>query len=218
MRTRRAEAGLSMRELASQIGVHPLYLHRLERGMFARTSADRLLGILNVIGISPDEIPFLADRQTISKGNHVFISYSHKDTEYLERLMVHLKPLERQGIVDTWVDTKIVAGNKWKQEIEKALKKARVAILLVSADFLASDFIVDNELPPLLKKADEEGTTILPMVLMPCRFARDQNLREFQAINAPDEPVGLMSENEREVIYDAVAHRIERLLAAKPKG
>ncbi len=53
--------------------------------------------------------------------------------------------------------TKIKAGDKWKEKIERALEKSAIAILLISADFLASDFIVDNELPPLLKSAEGKG-------------------------------------------------------------
>ncbi len=77
--------------------------------------------------------------------------------------------------------------------------------------FLASDFIVDNELPPLLQKANSEGATIIPVILKPCRFTRDVNLNEFQAINSPDEPVGLLDEVEREMVFDAVSQRIEEL-------
>lgn len=92
---------------------------------------------------------------------NVFVSYSHHDTTYLERLLVHLRPLEKQGHLDLWVDTRLRAGDRWKKEIDKALHRATVAVLLVSADFLASDFITDNELPPLLRSAEERGTRIV---------------------------------------------------------
>lgn len=150
-----------------------------------------------------------AKRKAPSKGNHVFISYSHRDKKYLDRLIIHLKPLEKKGIIDAWVDTRLLAGDKWKKEIESALKNARVAILMVSADFLASDFIIENELPPLLRKAEQAGSLIIPVILRPCRFARDEALREFQAINPPNEPLSLLDENEQELIYDSIAQRVE---------
>jgi nucleoside 2-deoxyribosyltransferase len=83
-----------------------------------------------------------------AKRPQVFISYSHSDAEYLDRLLVHLKPLEKEDLIDLWVDTRLRAGDRWRKEIDNALQRAMVAILLVSADFLASDFITDNELPP----------------------------------------------------------------------
>ena len=92
-----------------------------------------------------------------AKRPKVFISYSHSDGEYLDRLLVHLKPLEKEGLIDLWVDTRLRAGDRWRKEIDKALQRAIVAILLVSADFLASEFITDNELPPLLRNAEERG-------------------------------------------------------------
>lgn len=139
----------------------------------------------------------------------VFISYSHLDREYLDRLLVHLKPLENEGLIDLWADTKLRPGDRWKKEIEKALNQATVAILLVSADFLASSFITDNELPPILRNAEEKGTKIIPLILKPCRFARDKNLRHFQAINDPTESLILVSPGEQEMYYDSVAREVE---------
>lgn len=147
-------------------------------------------------------------QQEVSK-DKVFISYSHRDKDYLDRLMVHLKPLTTEGIVDIWVDTKIIAGEKWKIEIEKALKSAGVAILLISADFIASDFIVNNELPPLLDAAESKGTKIIPVIIKPCRFTRHRKLKIYQSINSPDRPLMGMSEFERETIYDKVAELVE---------
>ena len=155
---------------------------------------------------------------TDTKRHSVFISYSHRDTSYLERLMVHLRPLERSGLVDLWVDTKLEAGDKWKVEIETALQRARIAILLISADFLASNFIVDNELPPILANAETHGTRIVPMIVGHCRFTRDGNLNRFQAINEPCKPVASLDENAREAVFDKVAAAVERALGGPPAG
>ncbi len=142
----------------------------------------------------------------------VFISYSHKDLDFLNRLMIHLKPLDKAGVIETWVDTNLKAGDLWKEEIERALKQANVAILLVSADFMASEFIVENELPPLLEKAATEGTRIIPVIVKHCRFSRDKNLSRFQTINNPQKPLISMSEDEREKVYDEIAMQVEALV------
>jgi len=145
------------------------------------------------------------------KKTMVFISYSHVDNVYLERLKIHLKPFEKKGLIDIWSDTKIKAGEKWKEKIEKALENSVAAILLISADFLASDFIVDNELPPLLKSAEEKGKLILPVVIKPCRFTKDENLSKFQAVNNPTIPLSKMDENGKEEIYVKITEIVESL-------
>ncbi|MES2132571.1 MAG: toll/interleukin-1 receptor domain-containing protein [Bacteroidota bacterium] len=142
----------------------------------------------------------------------IFVSYSHTDNEYLERLKIHLKPFEKKGQIDLWVDTKIKGGEKWKEKINSALDKSVIAILLISADFLASDFIVDNELPPLLKAAEEKGKIILPLIVKPCRFTSDDNLAKFQSINDPKHPLSKLTENDREETYVKVADLIDNLV------
>jgi hypothetical protein len=145
-----------------------------------------------------------------SRAPNVFISYSHTDTEFLDRLLVHLKPLEKSNQLELWVDTRLRAGDKWRREIEKALERANVAILLVSADFLASDFITENELPPLLKNAEERGTRVVPLIVKPCRFMRDKNLRVFQSVNDPKKALILLPSGQQELIYDQVAAEVEK--------
>ncbi len=139
----------------------------------------------------------------------VFVSYSHADTAFLERLKIHLRPFEKRGLIDLWSDTKIKTGEKWKEKIEKALEKSAIAILMISADFLASDFIIDNELPPLLKSAEQKGKLILPVILKPCRFTRDENLSKFQSINDPKIPLSKMDENGKEEIFVQIADYID---------
>jgi TIR domain len=143
-----------------------------------------------------------------STGTKVFISYSHADREWLERLQRHLKPLVREGL-DCWDDTHIRPGDDWKQEIRAALDRAQVAVLLISADFFASDFIDENELPPLLVAAQAKGVRILPVILSASRFTRDPSLARFQAVNSPDRPLNNMPLAEQEKVLDRLAQAIE---------
>ena len=77
----------------------------------------------------------------------VFISYSHKDEVWKDRLLPHLRVLEHEGILEEWDDRRIGAGDDWYPEIERAMARASVAILLISADFLSSSFILEEEVP-----------------------------------------------------------------------
>lgn len=151
------------------------------------------------------------------KGGKVFISYSHQDMDWLTRLRVHLKPLERDHEIDVWEDTKIKPGSNWRTEIEAAITSARVAVLLVSADFLASDFISANELPPLLKAAEKSGTAILPVILGPSWFEKTEDLSKFQTVNSPSRPLISLSRSEQESIFVKVAETVHELLIA-PRG
>jgi len=208
VRNRMNERDLRYDQVSEELG-YPLRILRLVLSGSRRMPPSRLIEIINYFGFSEDEIPLRGEKHSVPKGKGIFISYCHRDSEFLDRLMVHLKPLQRQGLIDPWVDTRLLAGDKWKKEIEKALNSARAAILLISADFLASNFIVENELPPLLHGAEEKGTLIIPVILKPCRFTREKSLNEFQAINSPDEPITALGDYERELIYDTVAQRIE---------
>lgn len=143
----------------------------------------------------------------------VFISYSHKDVEAIERFQAHLKPLEREGLVERWDDTRLRTGQRWKEEIQKALSSAKVAVLLISENFLASDFIAEDELPPLLASAQDQGVQIMPVILKPCGFKRNRVLSQFQSVNPPEKPVLGMSDIEQGQIWEKLIDDIQDALS-----
>jgi hypothetical protein len=150
---------------------------------------------------------------------NIFVSYSHQDKAVLQRVHVHLKPLVHEGKIDIWDDTRIKAGDEWKQEITTALEQCRVAILLVSADFLASDFIVNNELPPILQRAQDDGVKVLSIIVSPSAYEDHVILSRYQAINGPTDPISALDHNGREATYRALAQRVRELsLPHQPLG
>jgi hypothetical protein len=125
----------------------------------------------------------------------VFISYSHKDKKWLKRLQDMLKPILRKDSFSIWDDTTIKAGDAWKTAIEEALKSARAAVLLVSTDFLASDFIVENELPQLLAAAKRNDLKILWVCISPCLY-EETKIGDYQAAHDISRPLaGLRGAN-----------------------
>ena len=136
----------------------------------------------------PQETASAQQRSQKEQRKYVFIGYSHKDRRYLEQLQTHLARYERERLVDVWDDTKILPGAKRREELQKALDNTRVAILLVSADFLASSFIAENVLPPLLRAAEVGGAIILSVIVNYCIF-EETPLQQFQPFNDPSEPL-----------------------------
>lgn len=143
----------------------------------------------------------------------LFIGYSHKNERWLKRLLVHLKPLHWDGEVDVWSDKRLRPGDDWTREIEAALARAEVAVLLVSADFLASDFIVSVELPSLLQSAKRQSCRVIPIIVGACLFSSIQDLQRFQAINSPGNPLERMKRAQAEEVLNQVASAIKGYLS-----
>ena len=158
------------------------------------------LSSINDLDLSLTEKDLFTNETNLSLRTKIFISYSHKDKDWLEQVVKHFKPVSRSGLIELWSDQKILAGQHWKAEINNALKTARVAILIITADFLDSDFIIQNELPPLLKSAEEKGTIIIPLIAKPSLFNIIPSLSQFQAINDPNQPLSGLSEDGRDKI------------------
>ena len=130
----------------------------------------------------------------------IFISYCHEDSRHFRRLSQHLKPLERNGYIDCWADTKIKASQNWREEIRTALSQVAISILLVSADFLASDFIAFEELPVLL-----EHTQVFPILIHPCYIENESWLTQIQFVNDIKQPLSGMNKTQREALWAKTA-------------
>jgi len=106
-------------------------------------------------------------------GSMVFVSYSHRDEAEKEALLAHLRALQSGGdSVEVWGDDEIGGGEAWEAAIEKAVARARVAILLVTANFLSSDFIARKEVPALLRRRELDGVTVIPVIAKACAWKK----------------------------------------------
>jgi hypothetical protein len=128
------------------------------------------------------------EHQKLHPRQGVFISYAHNDDQkWLTYLMTHLKPLEQRG-VEIWTDQKIKPGDNWHEEIQNSLARAKVAVLMVSPEFLASSYIASQELTVMLSAAKSEGLTIFPIPLKDSSYDQSE-LKPFQAARALSKPL-----------------------------
>jgi hypothetical protein len=141
--------------------------------------------------------------------NAVFVSYSHVDDKrWLQGVRTSLKPLERQRFIRYWDDGKIAAGDEWRKEIDQALAGARVAIFLVSMNFLASDFVQDVEIPKLLEAAHAEGVLILPIIVGHSPYG-DSPLGKYQSLNDPKQPLSKLADYEQEEVFTKLYYAVK---------
>jgi hypothetical protein len=147
--------------------------------------------------------------------NKIFISYSHADKEWFEEVKIHLKALSFvEADFEVWDDSKIKPGERWREEITSALNRSGIAILLISTNFLASDFIRTNELPILLKKAKNKGTKLLSLIVKTSLYELEKDLPEYQAINSPDRPLYKLTKPEQDEELVKLAKTVRNIIKA----
>jgi hypothetical protein len=100
----------------------------------------------------------------------VFISYSRKDEQEKDQLLAHLGVLEEANLIESWSDDQIGPGADWEMEISRAITTAKVAVLLITANFLTSKFVRQKEIPEILKRRDQEGLNIIPIISKACAW------------------------------------------------
>lgn len=140
----------------------------------------------------------------------IFVSYSQSDRKWLERLLGMLTPMVRKDTIDTWDDSKILPGSKWYEEIKKAIASAQIALLLVSVDFLASDFIMEDELV-LLHEAEKHGLTI-HWIAVGYTLYQETEFAESQALNNPAKPLSSFSGSKLEKELMSICKKIKKLI------
>jgi len=102
----------------------------------------------------------------------VFVSYSHKDEKEQQHLLSHLGVLHKAGLLEVWSDDNIGAGVNWQTEISRAIEKSKVAVLLITANFLTSEFILSQEVPVLLTHREHKGLAVFPVIAKACAWER----------------------------------------------
>ena len=162
----------------------------------------------------PNQIQVNTMKDNKVKKNKIFISYSHKDIKWLKEVKQHLKALSFiEDDFEVWDDTELRAGNIWREEIKEALDRSGIAILLISTNFLASDFIRNNELPTILENAKEKGTKLLSLNVKSSLYEFERELPDFQAINSPDRPLYKLSEPEQDEELIKLSKEVRRIIS-----
>jgi hypothetical protein len=151
-----------------------------------------------------------------AKPPQIFISYSHIDEAWKDRLVGHLGVLESVGALEVWHDQRIQVGSNWRQEIERALEFARVAILLISKDFLTSPFILQSEVPKLLERRRSQGLKVIPLFVRPCAWQAIPWLSEIQGRPKNGNPLSTRGKHQVESHLAALAMEIYEIL--KPRS
>lgn len=143
----------------------------------------------------------------------VFFSYAHEDETLRDELAKQLKLLERQRMISAWHDRQIVAGSEWGNDIDSHLDSAQIILLLVSPDFLASDYCWDIEVKRAMERHEAGEACVIPIILRPVDYWQEASFGKLQALPTNAKPVTLW-ENRDEAfrvvaqgIRGAILHR-----------
>lgn len=138
----------------------------------------------------------------------VFVSYSHRDEKWKDLLKPHLLMLEKADRLTIWDDRKIDAGDTWYDEIKNAMEDAEVAVCLISADYLASDFCVKEEIPYLLERRKNNGLVLIPILIRPCAWKAIDWLKAIQMLPRDGKSVAVNFKDDPDTPFTEVAEQI----------
>ena len=142
----------------------------------------------------------------------IFVSYSHADKDVFDRLMVHLKPFKNLANIEVFADTNIVTDEHWRKRIRNEINNASVGILLVSPDFLASDFISEQELPILFAGRRKAKKRLFTVFISPSSYKLHPELSDYQAFNDPKTLVSSLTSHQRDELFVRLCDEIRRII------
>jgi hypothetical protein len=145
----------------------------------------------------------------------VFISYSHKDKVWKDRLLTHLQISEKEGLLELWDDRRIAAGTEWHSGIQTAIDTADIGILLISADFLVSDFIRGEEIPRMLERRSKNGMRLFPVMVRSCDWQIVSWLAPIQIRPTGARPLADFRGDRRDAEMAAIAREVRGILESK---
>ena len=150
-------------------------------------------------------------RPMAGAGLKVFVSYSHKDERYRERLDISLAQLRRDNVISTWHDKKILPGEEWDREIDENLNSADLVLLLVSPDFLASDYAYSREMAQALERHKYGSVIVVPIILRPSDWLHSR-LAPLQAL--PSRGRAVSSWPNRDAAWLDVVQGLRRIISS----
>src|SRR5947209_18333992 len=118
----------------------------------------------------------------------VFFCYAHEDEALLNNLKAHLRPLQRQGLIDVWHDRDISAGTEWEKAIKKEMNEAQIILLMVSPDFIVSDYCYGIEMQRAMRRHKKREALVIPVILRPVHWL-DSPFSKLQALPTDGKPI-----------------------------
>lgn len=139
----------------------------------------------------------------------VFVSYSKADEAYKVELEKHLNVLKRQNLISTWSDRQLVAGEEWDKRIKSELSQADIILLLVSSDFIATDYVWDIEIQRALERHERGEARVIPIILRPCLWS----VAPFAKLNAlPNKGKPISEYNNKDEAWAEIAEKLRVLV------
>jgi cellulose synthase operon protein C len=211
----RVELSLLLAETADLEDSREILTPLLDQHGSARTRAGEILSELTADDRTVPQASPSAPREPSRKLNarlaKLFISYSHKDERHLKRLTTHLANLRREGLIVDWHDHQILAGDEWRKAIEDRLETADCVLLLISPDYLESEYCYNIEMERALDRYQEGLNLVIPVIVRPADW-RHTRLSDLQVLPKDGKPVVEWSSRDRawlDVVTDlrlALAH------------
>ena len=140
----------------------------------------------------------------------VFFSYTHADQKLRDKLANQLSALQNEGVIQQWHDRKILAGANWSDEINAHLNNAQIILLLVSADFIASDYCYKKETARALERHNNGEAQVIPIILRPCDWTH-LPIGQLQALPTDAKPVTSWSNQDKAFLN--IAKCIRKIVA-----